>query len=121
MVKFTILFFFVSSVFAIEYQCYTRYYYQNVCYRFSFNGECQPWALEHCKATRITRHDLKCPRFFCDVSFSFYLSICPIANILCASSHSLLCPFANILCASSHSLRCPIANILCASSHSLLF
>ena len=59
---------------SLKYHCYTRYYYKSVCYRFDFKGSCQPWALDLCKPVATTRHEHRCPRYFCDVSFYFIAS-----------------------------------------------
>ena len=46
-------------------QCYARYYFALTCHHFSFGGHCQPWQLSQCSASRISHHELRCPRWFC--------------------------------------------------------
>ena len=53
-----------------KYSCYQRTYYARVCYRFEFQGECQPWDLSKCKPIRTTTHDYRCPKYYCVSSFS---------------------------------------------------
>ena len=72
---------FILEASSVRYNCYVRYYFQNTCYRFEFKDECQPYALKLCKPARLTRHDARCPRYFCDVSSISFCRVNQLVNV----------------------------------------